>query len=76
MGGVSSGFGRSAPPNLPETCKSNQRWLYSHRVYLEGHEVLEVGTINEHLRALARLSLHFAHRPFEKIVIRDMLAFK
>jgi hypothetical protein len=32
--------------------------------------VLEVDTIDEHLRALARMSLHFGHRPFEKIVIR------
>ena len=76
MGGVSGGTGRSAPSILPETSKTNQRWLYDYRVFLEGHEELEVDTIDEHLRALARMSFHFGHRPFEKIVIRDVLAFK
>jgi hypothetical protein len=76
MGGVSSGTGRSAPSIPPETSKTNLRWLYSYRVYLEGHEVLEVSSIEEHLRALARMSFHFGHRPFEKIVIRDVLAYK
>jgi hypothetical protein len=76
MGGVSSGTGRSAPSIPPETSKTNQRWLYDYRVFLEGHEELEVDTIDEHLRALARMSFHFGHRPFEKIVIRDVLAFK
>jgi hypothetical protein len=66
-GGVSSGIGRSGPSIPPETCKTNQRGLYDYRVYLEGHEELEVDTIDEHLRALARMSLHFRHRPFEKI---------
>ena len=76
MGGVSSVTGRSAPSILPETSKTNQRWLYDYRVYLEGHEELEVSSIDEHLRALARMSVHFGHRPFEKIVIRDVLTFK
>ena len=76
MGGVSSGISRSAPSILPETSKTNQRLLYEYRVFLEGHQVLEVDTIDEHLRALARMSVHFRQRPFEKIVIRDVLGFK
>ncbi len=65
-------MGRSAPSIPPETSKTNQRWLYDYRVFLEGHEVLEVSSIDEHLRAHARMSVHFRHRPFE--VIADIAA--
>lgn len=55
-GGVSGGIVRSGSSIPPEAHKSNLRWLYKYRVYLESSSERKVDTINEHLRALSRMS--------------------
>jgi site-specific recombinase XerC len=75
-GGVSRGIGRSALKIPTETNSSNLRWLYSYSVYLLGHENLDVRTVDEHLRALARMSAFFGYKDFVKVSVDDALSFK
>jgi hypothetical protein len=76
---VGSACGRIAEngPLIPaETCKSNQRRLFEYRVYLEDNREWKIQIVDEHLRSLSRTSAFFGHRPFEAIVIGDVVAFK
>jgi site-specific recombinase XerC len=52
------------------------RWLYEYRVFLDKHQEWEVRTVDEHLRAVGRMSALLDNRPFEAITIHDVLAFK
>lgn len=74
--GVSRNTRRSGPPVPSETNSSNLRWLQWYTVYLESHQNLEEGTVDEHLRALARMSAFFDHKTFCKIAIDDVCKFK
>jgi site-specific recombinase XerC len=75
-GGISGGIGRSGASIPPETHKSNLRWLYSYRIYLEHSRERKDDTIDEHLRALNRMSDFFGHKPFEKVTLQDVIGFK
>lgn len=74
--GGSGNSGRSRLPVPPETNTSNLRWLQRYTVYLESHQNLDLRTVDEHLRALARMSGFFDHKPFSKITIDDGCRFK
>jgi site-specific recombinase XerC len=74
--GVLRGSGRNGAPIPPETSSSNLRWLYGYRIFLEGHQELDVRTVDEHLRAMSRMSAFLGHKPFETITILDVLQFK
>lgn len=63
-------------PVPPETNSANLRWLQGYMVYLESHQNLDVRTVDEHLRTLARMSAFFNHKPFRKITIDDGRKFK
>ncbi|MDP8252604.1 site-specific integrase [Pseudochrobactrum saccharolyticum] len=73
---VSGGVGRSGVPVPVETNSFNLRVLQGYIVYLENHQNLDVRTVDEHLRALARMSAFFGHKDFEKITIEDACSFK
>ena len=75
-GGISGGTGRNGAPVPPETTSSNLRWLYAYTVFLESHENFDVRTVDEHLRALSRMSAFLDHKPFEAITIADVREFK
>lgn len=75
-GEVSGGVGRSGVPVPAETNSFNLRVLQGYIVYLENHQNLDVRTVDEHLRALARMSAYFEHKDFEKITIDDACSFK
>lgn len=74
--GVSRGIGRSGAPVPTETSSFNLRVLHRYTVYLENHQNLDVRTVDEHLRSLARMSVFFEHKDFEKITIDDACNFK
>ncbi|MBV2145054.1 tyrosine-type recombinase/integrase [Falsochrobactrum sp. TDYN1] len=74
--GVPGSIGRSGSPVPPETNSFNLRWFYHYTVYLESHQNLDVRTVDEHLRSLARLSAFLNHKPFGKIAIDDCRKFK
>ena len=74
--GLSGNSGRSRSPVPPETNSSNLRWLQRYTVYLESHQNLDLRTVDDHLRALARMSGFFDHKPFSKITIDDGCRFK
>lgn len=77
IAGPTSGRTAKSNPSIPpETCNSNQRWLFYYRRYLEEHEEWEADTVDEHLRSLARISAIFGHRPFEAISIDDVIKLK
>ncbi|MCQ2005699.1 tyrosine-type recombinase/integrase [Rhizobium sp. NRK18] len=63
--------------SLPtETHSGNLRWLYDYRVFLERNRELDRRTVDEHLRALARMSAFLDHKPFEQVSIGDVCSFK
>ena len=64
-GGVSRGVVRNGAPIPPETNSSNLRRLYGYRIFLESHQEWDVRTIDEHLRALGRLSAFFGYKPLK-----------
>ena len=68
-----AGNGASIPP---ENNSSNLRWLYHYRVFLENHQEWDVRTVDEHLRAISRMSALFDHKSFELITIADVRRFK
>lgn len=74
--GVSRAIGRSGAPVPTETSSFNLRVLQRYTVYLENHQNLDVRTVDEHLRSLARMSGFFEHKDFEKITIDDACNFK
>lgn len=76
VGPTSERTAKSNPSIPPETCNSNQRWLFYYRRYLEEHEEWEADTVDEHLRSLARISAIFGHSPFEAISIDDVIKLK
>jgi LSD1 subclass zinc finger protein len=76
IGGLSGDVGKRDPSIPPESCSSNQRWLYDYRVFLEGHQEWEETTIDEHLRSLAHMSASFGHRRFETVNKRNAIHFK
>jgi site-specific recombinase XerC len=75
-GRASVGSKRNGLPIPPETSSSNQRWLYGYRIFLENHEEFDVTTVDDHLRAISRMSAHLNHKPFEVITIADAGDFK
>ncbi len=74
--GVSRAIGRSGAPVPTETSNFNLRVLQRYTVYLENHQNLDVRTVDEHLRSLARMSGFFEHKDFEKVTIYDACNFK
>jgi len=74
--GVSGETWRNGASIPPETYNSNLRWLYDYRVFLESNRELDPRTVDEHLRALARMSDFLGHKPFEQISIADARSFK
>lgn len=74
--GVSRAIGRSGAPVPTETSSFNLRVLQRYTVYLENHQNLDVRTVDEHLRSLARMSGFFEHKDFEKVTIDDACNFK
>ncbi len=76
VGGVSRRIARSGAPISPETRSSNLRWLYDYKLFLEGHEERDVRTVDEHLRAISRMSAFFSHKTFETVTIADARRFK
>lgn len=75
-GGVLEGVGRKGTSIKPETTGSNLRLLYGYQIFLEHHESVETPTVDEHLRALARMSSFLGNKPFEQVKIEDVLRFK
>lgn len=75
-GGVLRGNGRNGAPIPPETDSSNLRWLYGYRIFLENHQEWDVRTVDEHLRAVGRMSAFLSHTPFERVEIADVRRFK
>jgi site-specific recombinase XerD len=74
--GVLGGAGRNGGPIPPETNSSNLRRLYAYRVFLESNQEWDVRTVDEHLRAIGRMSAFLDHKPFEQINIDNVLRFK
>jgi len=74
--GVSRGICRNGASISPETNNSNLRWLYDYRVFLESNQEFDPRTIDEHLRALARMSAFLGHKPYQQIVVADVRRFK
>jgi integrase len=74
--GVLRGIGRNGTPIPPETNSSNLRWLHEYRAFLEGHQEWDVRTVDEHLRAISRMSGFLGHEHFETICIADVRGFK
>lgn len=71
--GLVAGKGHPIPP---ETCKSNLRWLHHYRIHLVEADEREKGTVEEHLRSLARISALMDHLPFESYGIEDVRKVK
>jgi len=65
--------GSSIPP---ETNSSNLRWLHDYKVFLENHQNWDARTVDEHLRAVSRMSAFFAYKAYEKVTIADARRFK
>jgi site-specific recombinase XerC len=76
VGRVSGHIAESGTSVPPESCKSNQRWLYQYRVYLEGHQEWQPDTVDEHLRSISRMSAFFKHSPYEAVSSEQLLNFK
>jgi site-specific recombinase XerC len=74
--GVLRGIRRNGATIPPETSSLNLRWLHGYRVFLESHQEFDVRTVDEHLRAMSRMSAFLSHKPFETITIADVLQFK
>lgn len=70
----STGGNRASIP--PETNSTNLRWLYGYRVYLEHHQNLDAGTVDEHLRAINRMSAFLGQKCYERVTIADARRFK
>jgi site-specific recombinase XerC len=68
--------GSNGAPIPSETNSGNLRWLQGYIIYLESHQNLDVRTVDEHLRSLARLSSFLEHKGFEKVTIDDARLFK
>jgi site-specific recombinase XerC len=75
-GGVSGENWRNGASIPPETHNGNQRWLYAYRVFLESNREFDPRTVDEHLRALARMSAFLGYKPFEIVSIADVRRFK
>lgn len=76
QGGLPGGIGRTGASIPPETRNSNLRRLHAYRCFLESHEEWAVQTVDEHLRAVARMSAFFGHKPSETITIADVCRLK
>jgi integrase len=74
--GVSGETWRNGASIPPETHNGNLRWLYDYRVFLESNREFDPRTVDEHLRAIARMSAFLGHKPFERISITDARNFK
>ena len=75
-GGVSGETWRNGASIPPEIHNGNLRWLYDYRVFLENNRELDPRTVDEYLRALARMSAFLGHKPFEQVSIADVCRFK
>ncbi|MEQ8740600.1 MAG: tyrosine-type recombinase/integrase, partial [Hoeflea sp.] len=74
--GVSGETWRNGASIPPETHNGNLRWLYDYRVFLESNREFDPRTVDEHLRALARMTAFLGHKPFEQTRIADARNFK
>lgn len=75
-GGISGETWRNGASIPPETHNGNLRWLYDYRVFLGSNRELDPRTVDEHLRALARMTAFLGHKRFEQINIADVCRFK
>jgi integrase len=76
IGRIPDDIGRKGASIPPETHKTNLRWLYHYRIYLESSLERKEDTIDEHLRSLARMSNFFAYIPFENVTVQNAITFK
>lgn len=75
-GEVLQGTARNGAPIPPETDSSNLRLLYGYRVFLERNQEWDERTVDEHLRALSRMSSFLGHKSFGSITIANACLFK
>jgi site-specific recombinase XerC len=68
--------GRNGGSIPAESNSANLRRLFGYGIYLQDHENLDVRTVDEHLRAISRLSAFLGHKLYSKVTIDDACRFK